>query len=57
VHVEDVDGAAWVVTQSMMGIVHTLIWDASPPDRAKVRDAAVETFTTALAGGREPLHR
>jgi len=50
VHVTDVDGAAWVVTQSMMGIVHTLVWDANPPDRASMRAAAVEIFTTALAG-------
>jgi len=52
VHVSDVDSAAWLVTQSMMGIVHTLVWDASPPDRARLRDAAVELFTTALGGQR-----
>jgi len=51
VHVTDVDSAAWVVTQSMMGIVHTLVWDASPPDRATLRAAAVEIFTNALGGG------
>jgi AcrR family transcriptional regulator len=52
VYVTDVDAAAWLVTQSMMGIVHTLVWDANPPDRASVREAAVELFTTALAGQR-----
>lgn len=50
VHVPDVDAAAYVVTQSMMGIIHTLIWDATPPDRAKVRAAAIEMYTRALAG-------
>lgn len=57
VHVTDVDGAAWVVTQSMMGIVHTLVWDASPPDRASMRAAAVEMFTTALACGNADAQR
>jgi AcrR family transcriptional regulator len=52
VHVTDVDAAAWLVTQSMMGIVHTLVWDANPPDRARMRDAAIELFTAALAGQR-----
>jgi hypothetical protein len=36
----------------MMGIVHTLVWDANPPDRARMRDAAIELFTAALAGQR-----
>lgn len=48
VHVADVDATAWVVTHSMMGIAHTLIWEPDPPPRAAIREAAVAAFTAAL---------
>jgi len=50
---EDIDAIAWVMTQSMMGVAHTLIWDASPPERAAIRAATVDMFERALRR-REP---
>jgi AcrR family transcriptional regulator len=30
VHVADIDVAAWMVTQAMMGVMHTLVWQDEP---------------------------
>ena len=54
VHVADVDATAWVVTHSMMGIAHTLIWEPAPPPRAAIREAAVAAFTAALTAHQAP---
>jgi AcrR family transcriptional regulator len=49
VDVDDVQAAAWTITQSMMGIVMMLIWQEPPPVVETVRASAVAIFTAALA--------
>ena len=47
----DVDLAAWTVTQAMMGVVHTLVWQDEPPfAREAMRADLVRLFGKHLGG-------
>jgi len=50
VNVEDCEAAGWLVTNAMMGVVHTLIWDddARLP-RARLREATVSMLFAYLS--------
>lgn len=51
--VANVDVAAWTVTQAMMGIVQTMIWQDDPAHpQAEVRAEAIELFCEYLGGAR-----
>lgn len=52
VHVADVDLAAWIMTHTMMGVAHTLIWQDEPkwPSDA-MRAELASLFSGYLAGG------
>ncbi len=50
-HVPDVEAAAYVATQSVMGLVHTLMWEREPRlARVAVRDVTVDMVSRYLAG-------
>lgn len=48
----DIDLSAWILTQSMMGLVHTLVWQDEPtvPVDAMI-DEACRMYTRHLRGG------
>lgn len=51
VRVPDIEAAAYVATQSVMGLVHTLMWEREPRlSRAAVRDVTVDMIAGYLAG-------
>jgi AcrR family transcriptional regulator len=50
VGVADIDQAAWLVTQALMGIMQTLIWTDEAVDRRAVHDSALEMFVGYLRG-------
>lgn len=50
VHVADIDSAAWVVTQALMGVIMALVWSDELPDRRAIRDATVAMFVGYLGG-------
>ena len=58
VHVADVDRAAWVMTHTMMGVAHTLIWQEKPRwSSDSLRAEMVALFCGYLAGGRADADR
>jgi AcrR family transcriptional regulator len=47
---DDVEVAAWTVTQAMMGVIHTLVWlDDEPHQRDQVRADVIRLFHRHLA--------
>jgi AcrR family transcriptional regulator len=51
VKVADVDTAAWLLTQSMMGVAMMLVWQDDPPAREDVRRAVITMAVAYLRGG------
>lgn len=50
VNVSDVDAAAWLLTNALMGIINTSLWeDEQPLERARVRDGFIEMAHAFLA--------
>jgi AcrR family transcriptional regulator len=51
VHVADVEGAAYVATQALWGIVHAMVWEDEPAlPREQVRAASIALLTSYLSG-------
>ena len=56
VAVEDVDAAAYVVTNMAMGVVHTTIWAKAPPfTNERLRNQLVQACVVYLTSGASPL--
>ncbi|MDB4933370.1 MAG: Transcriptional regulator, TetR family [Labilithrix sp.] len=48
----DIDAAAWIVTNEVMGVVHTLVWcERSPFEIARIRDELTRATLAYLEAG------
>jgi AcrR family transcriptional regulator len=55
VHVTDCDVAAWTMTHTMMGIVHTLVWMDEPSYSSEtLRAELITLYSGYLGGARHP---
>lgn len=58
IHVADIDLAGWVVTNTMLGAVHTILWQDAPRwSTEQLRADLVTLFCAYLRGGEAPAIR